>query len=288
MSTSRPSRRASTSKRSGVVGKESSGGLPLLFIAAVVAVILAFVILITVAADTFSGGGDDGQQAVPASTDTATVTSTQPATTANTVAPATTAAGAAPTATPGTPDPVDGSILLPCNNILVPLDKQHKLGADCAPSDLVTVAGGTQLRSEAAGAFNEMLAAASKAGFSLYANSAYRSYSEQVATVQYWVNTSGLAYAERTSARAGHSEHQLGTTADVGANGKELEAFGGTPEAAWVAANSYKFGFIVSYPDGKESITGYAPEPWHIRYVGKDVAQKVRDSGLTLHEYLLR
>jgi D-alanyl-D-alanine carboxypeptidase len=152
----------------------------------------------------------------------------------------------------------------------------------------VTVAGGTQLRSEAAGAFNEMLAAASKAGFSLYANSAYRSYSEQVATFQYWVNTSGLAYAERTSARAGHSEHQLGTTADVGANGKELEAFEGTPEAAWVAANSYKYGFIVSYPDGKESITGYAPEPWHIRYVGKDVAQKVRDSGLTLHEYLLK
>ncbi|MFN8618644.1 MAG: M15 family metallopeptidase [Dehalococcoidia bacterium] len=282
MSTSRPSRRASTSKRSGVVGKETGGKVPLLFIGAVVAVIFAFIVLITVAADAFSGG-NDGQQGIPASTDTATATQA-----ANTAVPATTVAGAAPTATPGTTDPVDGSILLPCGNILVPLDKQHKLASDCAPSDLVTVAGGTQLRSEAAGAFNEMLAAASKAGFSLYANSAYRSYSEQVATFQYWVNTSGLAYAERTSARAGHSEHQLGTTADVGANGKELEAFEGTPEAAWVAANSYKYGFIVSYPDGKESITGYAPEPWHIRYVGKDVAQKVRDSGLTLHEYLLK
>ena len=283
MSTSRPSRRASTSKSSGVVGKDASGRVPLLFISAVVAVILAFVVLITVAADAFSGGGDSDQQGAAGSTDTATATAP-----ASTAAPATTVAGTAPTPTPAATDAVDGSILLPCGNILVPLDKQHKLAADCAPSDLVTVAGGTQLRAEAAGAFNEMLAAASKAGFSLYANSAYRSYSEQVATFQYWVNTSGLAYAERTSARAGYSEYQLGTTADVGANGKELEAFEGTPEAAWVAQNSYKYGFIVSYPDGKESITGYAPEPWHIRYVGKDVAQKVRDSGLTLHEYLLK
>lgn len=284
MSTSRPSRRAPTSKRSGAVGGKGgqSSGLPVVFIGAIVAVALAFIVLITVAADAFSGGGDDPKVAPPG-TDTATATQA-----ANTAAPATTVNGTAPTATPAATAADDGSILLPCGNILVPLDKQHKLTADCAPTDLVTVAGGTQLRAEAANAFNEMLAAASKAGFSLYANSAYRSYSEQVATFQYWVNTSGLAYAERTSARAGHSEHQLGTTADVGANGKELEAFEGTPEAAWLAANSYKFGFIVSYPDGKESITGYAPEPWHVRYVGKDVAQKVRDSGLTLHEFLLK
>lgn len=256
--------------------------MPVVFIGAVVAVILAFVVLITVAADAFSGGEGE-QPSVPASTDTPTATQAT-----NTAAPATTVAGTSPPATAAATDPVDGSIVLPCGNILVPLDKQHKLTPDCAPTDLVTVAGGTALRAEAAGAFNEMLAAASRSGFSLYANSAYRSYAEQASTFQYWVNTSGLAYAERTSARAGHSEHQLGTTADVGARGLELEAFVGTPEAAWVAANSYKFGFIVSYPDGKESITGYAPEPWHIRYVGKDVAQKVRDSGLTLHEYLLK
>lgn len=286
MSTSRPSRRATTSKGNGVVGGQGKGGgVPVFFIGAVIAVVLAFIVLITVAADAFSG--DDGNPPVaPSVTDTAT-----PANGGSTAAPTNTASGtsaASATATPAATASDDGSILLPCGDILVPLDKQHKLTADCAPSDLVTVAGGTQLRAEAAGAFNEMLAAASKAGFSLYANSAYRSYQEQAATFQYWVNTSGLAYAERTSAHAGHSEHQLGTTADVGARGLELEAFAGTPEAAWLAANSYKYGFIVSYPDGKESITGYAPEPWHIRYVGKDVAQKVKDSGLTLHEYLLK
>lgn len=284
MSTSRPSRRATSNKRSGVVGKQEQGNnLPVVFIGAVIAVVLAFIVLITVAADAFSGDGGT-QQSAPPATDTATAT--QGAATAP--PPTATSGGTAPTATPPPTIADDGSIVLPCGNILVPLDKQHKLTPDCAPSDLVTVAGGTQLRSEAAGAFNEMLAAAAKSGFTLYANSAYRSYAEQASTFQYWVNTSGLAYAERTSARAGHSEHQLGTTADVGARGQELEAFQGTPEAAWVAANSYKYGFIVSYPDGKESITGYAPEPWHVRYVGKDVAQKVRDSGLTLHEYLLK
>ena len=282
MSTSRPTRRASSSKRSGSVGGSGRGGnLQIIFVGSIVAVVLAFVVLITVAADAFSGGGD-GPSVAPVDTSTATATSesaTQPPAT-KTTAPAT--ATAVKTAAD------DGSILLPCGDILVPLDKQHKLTSDCAPTDLVTVAGGTQLRAEAAAAFNEMLAAAQKAGFTLYANSAYRSYAEQAATYQYWVNVSGQAYADRTSAKAGHSEHQLGTTADVGARGLELENFIGTPEAAWVAANSYKYGFIVSYPDGKESITGYAPEPWHIRYVGKDVAQKVKDSGLTLHEYLLK
>jgi D-alanyl-D-alanine carboxypeptidase len=288
MSTSRPTRRASTSKRSASVGGSGRGGnIQVIFVGSVVAVVLAFVVLITVAADAFSGGGDDpGVSAAGTATSTPTNSNDTAAPATNTAGPAATAPAATATAVTTAAD--DGSILLPCNNILVPLDKQHKLTSDCAPSDLVTVAGGTQLRAEAAGAFNEMLAAAQKAGFTLYANSAYRSYAEQAATYQYWVNVSGQAYADRTSAKAGHSEHQLGTTADVGARGLELENFIGTPEAAWVLANSYKFGFIVSYPDGKESITGYAPEPWHIRYVGKDVAQKVKDSGLTLHEYLLK
>ncbi|MCC6958766.1 MAG: M15 family metallopeptidase [Dehalococcoidia bacterium] len=282
MSTSPPSRRVSAAKRNGTVGRESKGGgLSSLFIGSIIAVVIAFLVLVTVAVDAFSGGSGT-PAAAPSTTDTPTAAASTPTTAPAT---ATTVPKQSPTAATTAED---GSIVLPCGNILVPLDKQHKLTADCAPTDLVTVKGGTQLRSEAAGAFNEMLAAASKAGFTLYANSAYRSYAEQASTFQYWVNTTGLAYAERTSARAGHSEHQLGTTADVGARGLELEAFEGTPEAAWLAANSYKFGFIVSYPDGKEGITGYAPEPWHVRYVGKDVAQKVHDSGLTLHEYLLR
>ena len=81
---------------------------------------------------------------------------------------------------------------------------------------------------------------------------------------------------------------QLGTTADVSspAAGCGLESIIGTREADWIAANSWKFGFIVSYPNGKEGVTGYAYEPWHVRYIGRGDASKVNASGLTLTEYL--
>lgn len=133
-----------------------------------------------------------------------------------------------------------------------------------------------------------MFAAADSAGYHLVANSTYRSYQTQVETFNYWVSVDGLEYAERTSARPGHSEHQMGTAADVGtASGLYLEDFSNTPEAAWLDANCARFGFIVSYPPGKESITGYASEPWHVRYVGVSVASQVIASGKTLHEFLL-
>lgn len=199
--------------------------------------------------------------------------------------------------TPGPNDPGDDpSPLVRCGDMLAPVDKEHRLAHDCEPADLQPLPGsmsygGQQLlKAEAAAALQELFAAASKDGFRLYATSSYRSYQQQVVTFQQNVAQGGLAYALRTSARAGHSEHQLGTTTDLtsASAGYSLEGFIGTPEAAWVAANSWKYGFIVSYPDGKEQVTGYAYEPWHIRYVSKDVAKRVRDSGLTLHEFLLR
>ena len=104
-------------------------------------------------------------------------------------------------------------------------------------------------------------------------------------------NRRGPSSTGSTSARPGHSEHQLGTTADLtSANvGFQLsEGFGDTPEGAWVRENSWKYGFIISYPAGTEGITGYAYEPWHIRYVGEATAADVHASGLTLHEYLRR
>jgi D-alanyl-D-alanine carboxypeptidase len=191
-------------------------------------------------------------------------------------------------------DTTDTTPLVACGDILAPLDKDHRLSADCAPSDLVQLpadisAQGTQyMRSQAASALEQMFAAAAKAGYQLVANSTYRSYQTQVETFNYWVSVDGLEYAERTSARPGHSEHQLGTVADVGtASGLYLEAFTGSPEAAWLDANCYKFGFIVSYPPGTESITGYATEPWHVRWVGTGTAAQVHASGKTLHQFLL-
>jgi D-alanyl-D-alanine carboxypeptidase len=145
------------------------------------------------------------------------------------------------------------------------------------------------MRAEAADAFEELVTAAQNEDFSLLAVSAFRSYDDQVSAYE----DNRVIYGDevdRFSARPGHSEHQLGTTVDVSSASAaySLEGFEGTPEAAWVASNSWRFGFIVSYPDGKEHITGYAYEPWHIRFVGEEVAAAVRESGLTLHEYLLQ
>ncbi len=286
-SRSRPSRRSpGNGKRAAVGSSRESGNIQAIFIGSVIAVVLSFVVLVVVAADAF-GGDDDPDPVSPLETATATdgtseASPTSPGT-SGTNAPATERPTEAPT--PGD----DGKIVVACGDILAPVDKDHRLPEDCAPTDLRTVAGGTQLRAEAAAALTEMFAAArQEKGFEFYVNSGYRSYQTQVETYDFWVRTSGQAQADRSSARPGHSEHQLGTTADVGFGNCQLECVSGTPEGAWIAENSYKYGYIVSYPEGKEHITGYMPEPWHIRYVGKDVAQQVKNSGLTLHEFLLR
>lgn len=266
------------------------------FIWAVGAVAVATVALLVAVAGAF--GGSQTVQTSGTATDAAPTdspgTQAPPATTTSTpstkTAPPSTAATTPATATADS----DNTPLVRCGDILAPLDKQHRLAPDCVPSDLVALPGsisaeGAQsMRSEAASAIQDLFAAARKEGYVLFANSTYRSYQQQVDTFNYWVRTNGLDYAERTSARAGHSEHQLGTTADVGLQGQFLEAFSGTPAAKWLADNAAAYGFTISYPDGKESITGYAPEPWHIRYVGKDTAARVKVSGLTLHEFLLR
>ncbi len=183
---------------------------------------------------------------------------------------------------------------LPCNDILVPINKKNSLPRDCVPNDLVTLPasiaqGSQQLRTEAFAAIQELFAAAAADGYQLYVVSSYRSYDYQKILYDGYVRTIGQAQADRTSARPGHSEHQLGTTADVSSPGAGygLETFIGTPEAAWVEANVWRFGFVVSYPEGTEEITGYTYEPWHIRYIGQELAREVHESGKTLHEFLL-
>ena len=98
------------------------------------------------------------------------------------------------------------------------------------------------------------------------------------------MNLYGKEQAERVSARPGYSEHQLGLAIDVNSCYYD---FADTAEAKWLAKNCCKYGFILRYPSyASEKITGYAYEPWHIRYLGKELAKKVFDSGLTLEEYL--
>lgn len=114
----------------------------------------------------------------------------------------------------------------------------------------------------------------------LYVRSAYRSYDEQADVYAYWVALLGQEQADLISARPGHSEHQLGLAVDVaGPSCDGWDCFGDTPEGRWVAANAHRYGFIIRYPEGGTPVTGYAYEPWHLRYVGPRAAwmMHVRD-----------
>lgn len=165
---------------------------------------------------------------------------------------------------------------------------------DYVPADLVTPSvakrdGGMQLRRDTSAALSELFAAAAKDGTPLKLASAYRSYSYQVNLYNGYVKSQGQAVADSQSARPGYSEHQTGMAADVSPlDGKcNLNAcFATTPAGQWLAANAYKYGFIIRYPDGLTDITGYTYEPWHIRYVGKDLATEMHKQGIrTLEEF---
>jgi len=181
-------------------------------------------------------------------------------------------------------------------SLLQLVDKQHPLPVGYSPGDLQPVppayaAPGYSalLRTEALEALLELLDAAALDGHDIRVVSGYRSYQEQVTTYQSWVDRLGEEEANRVSAKPGYSEHQLGTTVDVGSTdyGWDLtEAFGATPPGQWLQANSATYGFVLSYPDGKESITGYAYEPWHFRFIGKAAAEQWKVSGLTLNQFL--
>ncbi len=159
------------------------------------------------------------------------------------------------------------------NGILI-ANKTYSLPAGYNPAGILP---------EPQAAFNTMQADAKKAGYSLSIASGYRSYAYQGQLYNNYVARDGQAAADTYSARAGHSEHQTGLAMDINYAG---DWFTGTPEAKWLAANCVNYGFIIRYPLGKESITGYQYESWHIRYLGKELAKEVADSGLTLEEFL--
>lgn len=165
-------------------------------------------------------------------------------------------------------------------SLTVVVNKKYKLPSDYAPN-LAPVLGG-QLRPEAADALTQLVNAASQAGHSLSVISSYRSYANQQSTYNGWVAQYGQAEADTFSARPGHSEHQTGLAVDL--NSLE-QSFGSTPAGLWLAANAQNYGFIIRYPEGKDAETGYHYEPWHIRYVGVDVAKAVVASGKTLDQY---
>ncbi len=131
-------------------------------------------------------------------------------------------------------------------------------------------------------AFSVMQNAAAREGLNIYISSGFRSYETQNRLYNNYVAKDGKAEADRYSARAGHSEHQTGLCFDLNSID---DSFAATPEGEWVAKHAWEYGFIIRYPKGKEDVTGYMYESWHLRYLGKEFAKKVYDSGLCLEEY---
>lgn len=179
------------------------------------------------------------------------------------------------------------------DKIDVIVNKYYKLSKDYEPSDLTQInskfaSGSNQrLRKEAATKFEEMATDALDNGFKIYAGSTYRSYDYQLGLYNRYVAKDGFDEAETYSARAGYSEHQLGLAVDI-INGNWQYLSENDKEYTWLIENSYKYGFILRYPRGKEYITGYVFEDWHFRYLGIDLATKVYNSGLTYDEYIAR
>ncbi|WP_127496127.1 D-alanyl-D-alanine carboxypeptidase family protein [Paenibacillus glycanilyticus] len=182
-------------------------------------------------------------------------------------------------------------------SIAVLVDKQYKLPDNYEPKDLVypdvrftfsEKIDKRKMRKEAAGALEDLFAGAEKDGIYLAGVSAYRSQATQKTLFNRYVKKDGLEKALTYSAFPGTSEHQTGLAIDVsGSDGKcaAEDCFGGTPEAEWLADHAPEYGFIIRYPEGKDAITGYKYEPWHIRYVGKELAKEIDEKDLTLEEY---
>ena len=185
--------------------------------------------------------------------------------------------------------------LLKTSGIWAYVSKTQGISEDYQPKLAnLTVKHGDWLEDKRASAeiqpeLKDMFAAAKTAKNDLIVTSAYRSAADQKKLVAESKAKSGAAYTEKYVNQAGHSEHQLGLAVDLSSFDKDCKANFARcnlkkETAAWLANNSYKYGFILRYPEGKEDLTGIEAESWHFRYVGKDMAKLVRDSGLTFDE----
>ena len=133
----------------------------------------------------------------------------------------------------------------------------------------------------------KLVAAARAAGVTLRVGSGYRSYATQASLFASYVRRHGEAAASRFSSRPGHSEHQSGLAVDFAGADQTCwvdDCFERTAAGKWLAAHAHEYGFILRYPKGKEKITGYQYEPWHFRYVGRELAGALHQSGLTMEE----
>ena len=174
------------------------------------------------------------------------------------------------------------------------VNRDYPIAADYVPPDLVKVRvsavnSDVSMRAEAAQALADLFAAArEEGGYQLVAVSGYRSYGQQASIHERKVKSAGKKAALRLSAPPGCSEHQLGLAMDLGCKETTAltERFGQMPEGRWVAENCHRFGFIIRYQAEWEEITGYAYEPWHIRYVGVEHARRIHELDIPYEYYV--
>jgi len=202
-----------------------------------------------------------------------------------------------PTIEPEEPFVPATEIDLDPGSITVFVNPEHSLPKSYIPDNLVTVNvffnlksydERTLMRAEAAQALERLFAAAREDGYELCGVSGYRSYSRQKQIFINNILTKGREYTLKYSAVPGASEHQTGLAMDVSCKSLRYNlstSFSETPEGKWLAQNAHHYGYIIRYPKGKAHITGYAYEPWHIRYVGKGLAKYLYENDLTLEEY---
>lgn len=182
-------------------------------------------------------------------------------------------------------------------NLLSLANKYYFLPSNYVPNDLVLPnvkhalnKDQTYMRKEAASALEELFEKAKEEDIILYVRTAYRSYKTQKRIFDGRINNGETPIdVNKTSARPGQSEHQLGLAVDITSQsvGNGLtEHFGKTKEGIWVKEHAHEFGFIIRYTEDKVHITGYSYEPWHLRYVGKEAAKEIYENGLVLEEYI--
>jgi len=181
--------------------------------------------------------------------------------------------------------------------LLILVNKEYPIDREYKPDDLTKIkyyvpdrAEGTRyMRAEAAEAFHRMVESAALDGVELKMTTAYRSYDFQKILFDNYVANEGEEKANTFSARPGQSEHQTGLAVDVSSPCVDYQLsndYGNTTEGKWIENHAHRFGFILRFPKGKEDVTGYQYEPWHLRYVGLAAAKIIYEKNLTLEEFL--
>lgn len=212
---------------------------------------------------------------------------------------ATTTTSSTTTTIPAPPACVEGDVVAtedPATGwATIVVDTERALPDGYVPPDLENISEGgfpftpgLALRGLVMDDLNALREAAAANGTPISILVGFRSYAQQADLFERRVDEMGSSEAGSRVARPGHSEHQLGTTFDITDEGATDvdQSWGASPTGQWIASHAHEYGFLISYPAGAETRTCYDFEPWHLRYVGRDLAAAVIDSGLTLREYL--